>query len=808
MQDKGELLFCKIACSALFVRREQVDMCLKLQEAERSQGRSRSIGQILRDMGFLTETQVKQVLDAQRRTEIHETAKVFGKLVIANGFATEEQIRECLQLQKDELNKPSVKARPLGQIMVERGILTAQEVGALLTAQGRLRQAPAAPVPGRGPELSPAGVHAQALAAAGERYEDVSRRKKSVLAVVLGVAGVLVGIVILALIFRDGDAAPDKSPELKTTTVDPRAERLAADREEEARKKKEAETVRAAKVKTYQEAIDFADRNPEKYDFTMEVLSQAVTALEGTEWHADLVRRRAALQTKLDEAGEKKYLAIEAGYQVLVAGGDLGAACALLNEFPPALAGSQAAKKIKTQKEQIRVRIKESLEECRRSAEAAAQAQCYGRALALYRQQKACASPEMAGEIERKISDMSQKIRAQGPAALVRVEKYLPILRDEIAKLIQKGQVDEALKKHEDYAASSNYDIARAALPQERIFVEYDRLAQDLQRAVAVRDKVIAHFAAQIGGKVTVRLRIESLTGTVERAEGNEVALKVGDAVKTFGIHSLAPETLTSLIEEGNKESYDAIAGYYMAGGRVDDTKRFCAKAEKDGIDMAYWTTRIALGDGAGPDDPTPGPGASTGKNAVEVLAQALEAFGQGSHEKTLGLLVEFSRASKDAPINDFSAFNEQCRGTTGFSLAGLVETCRTQCAFCGCCGRFPCSNTRCGKGRVRTGAAGKNCQHCRLDFYNLCGGSVCTTCGVEIVRDQKLGWLPCPICDGLPRKCVSCGKSDDEGWDTCNVCKGKDCVPCDKCKKRRERTDYVTAEKAFKAKEKQVEGR
>ncbi|MBI5365674.1 MAG: serine/threonine protein kinase, partial [Planctomycetes bacterium] len=59
----------------------------------------------------------------------------FGDLIIQAGFASRSQVDECLQQKRSE--ESGGRPRQLGAIMVERGILTADDVQLILRAQGK-----------------------------------------------------------------------------------------------------------------------------------------------------------------------------------------------------------------------------------------------------------------------------------------------------------------------------------------------------------------------------------------------------------------------------------------------------------------------------------------------------------------------------------------------------------------------------------------------------------------------------------------------------------------------------------------------
>lgn len=59
--------------------------------------------------------------------------KTFGAMALEKGFITQEQLDEALRIQMEEL-KSEEKARPIGRILLNEGLITMQQVGDVLKA--------------------------------------------------------------------------------------------------------------------------------------------------------------------------------------------------------------------------------------------------------------------------------------------------------------------------------------------------------------------------------------------------------------------------------------------------------------------------------------------------------------------------------------------------------------------------------------------------------------------------------------------------------------------------------------------------
>jgi len=135
----GELLYGKIAITERFCSQAQIEECAKLQLQRQSPHQpAPKLGELLVEKGFLTREQHARILEVQRQNlealdplvKKRKEAVLFGKLAVRDGLATEAEVNECLGLQAKAGEK-----RSLGEIMVEKGCLTAVQVSDLLKRQ-------------------------------------------------------------------------------------------------------------------------------------------------------------------------------------------------------------------------------------------------------------------------------------------------------------------------------------------------------------------------------------------------------------------------------------------------------------------------------------------------------------------------------------------------------------------------------------------------------------------------------------------------------------------------------------------------
>jgi len=135
MPAHEDLLFGKIAVAKGYCTQAQVDEGLLIQGYEESPP---PLGDILLYKGYLTPEQHREILAEQMRqlavkdpvTKVPREAGLFGRLALRGKLITFNQLNECLRLQ----GRPG-ETRSLGEIMIERGYLTPEQVKDLLSRQ-------------------------------------------------------------------------------------------------------------------------------------------------------------------------------------------------------------------------------------------------------------------------------------------------------------------------------------------------------------------------------------------------------------------------------------------------------------------------------------------------------------------------------------------------------------------------------------------------------------------------------------------------------------------------------------------------
>ncbi len=143
MPSPQERLLGRIALASGMITQEQLDQCLGLQEGSRT---AKPLGDLLLDRGYITPEQRGRLLSMQKKhlAEAQEAVPrmegrdepVFGRMVLRKGLITSEQLNECLRQQERDLERG--RPRNLGQVMVEKGYLSREQVKSVLTEQQKV----------------------------------------------------------------------------------------------------------------------------------------------------------------------------------------------------------------------------------------------------------------------------------------------------------------------------------------------------------------------------------------------------------------------------------------------------------------------------------------------------------------------------------------------------------------------------------------------------------------------------------------------------------------------------------------------
>jgi DNA-directed RNA polymerase subunit RPC12/RpoP len=143
MNRADDQRFGRIAVAQRMVTPEQLAECLA---AQAMLDPAPPLEKVLLDRKLITGAQRDQVLRLMREgttgavdpaTRQTREGELFGRLAVQQGYATAAEVDACVRLQTEEVEQGK-PPRSLGEIMVERGCLTASQVHRLLSAQKKV----------------------------------------------------------------------------------------------------------------------------------------------------------------------------------------------------------------------------------------------------------------------------------------------------------------------------------------------------------------------------------------------------------------------------------------------------------------------------------------------------------------------------------------------------------------------------------------------------------------------------------------------------------------------------------------------
>ncbi|MBI3097006.1 MAG: hypothetical protein HYY93_01990 [Planctomycetes bacterium] len=133
-----DLLFGTIAVDAGYLPRDRLNAAVEHQNLLRERGIHRTLGEILVEQGALGAGNVEWIIRHQSFVSVRAEDRKFGALAVRNRFLRPEQVKAALQHQRDAYQGNGRLVR-IGTLLTERGLLSRQQVDALLAAQARLK---------------------------------------------------------------------------------------------------------------------------------------------------------------------------------------------------------------------------------------------------------------------------------------------------------------------------------------------------------------------------------------------------------------------------------------------------------------------------------------------------------------------------------------------------------------------------------------------------------------------------------------------------------------------------------------------
>ena len=131
-------LFGKILIDRGLITREQLDEAIAVREKLLAVGLDRRIGEILVNRRLISQDVADEIGNQQKTVDSGGGESVLGRLAVQTGLISQAQLNRALELQRAWFQESGV-APTLGYILVEEGLLTVQQLDALIAVQNRVK---------------------------------------------------------------------------------------------------------------------------------------------------------------------------------------------------------------------------------------------------------------------------------------------------------------------------------------------------------------------------------------------------------------------------------------------------------------------------------------------------------------------------------------------------------------------------------------------------------------------------------------------------------------------------------------------
>ena len=122
-------LFVKAALEHKYVTEAHVKKANEFQANQRARGIEMTAGEALMDLKLLNKTQYLQVQRAIHYKMQRNLDKVLARVIIESDYAPKQEVLEAMADQKEQFNKDG-NCRPVGDLLIERGFLTVEQLKA------------------------------------------------------------------------------------------------------------------------------------------------------------------------------------------------------------------------------------------------------------------------------------------------------------------------------------------------------------------------------------------------------------------------------------------------------------------------------------------------------------------------------------------------------------------------------------------------------------------------------------------------------------------------------------------------------
>ncbi len=129
MAADRDKIFVKMGLENKYVTEAQIQKGKEYQAQQRARGIEMSIGEALMDLRLINKTQYLTIQRAANYKIQRSGDKVLARILIESDYAPKAEVLDAMAWQKEHYARDGV-CRPVGDILIERGFLTVEQLKA------------------------------------------------------------------------------------------------------------------------------------------------------------------------------------------------------------------------------------------------------------------------------------------------------------------------------------------------------------------------------------------------------------------------------------------------------------------------------------------------------------------------------------------------------------------------------------------------------------------------------------------------------------------------------------------------------
>jgi hypothetical protein len=124
-----EKIFVKMGLENKYVTEAQIRKGQEHQAQQRARGVEMTLGEALMDMKVIGKTQYLTIQRAANYKIQRSSDKILARILIESDYAPKAEVLDAMAWQKEHYTKDGV-CRPVGDLLIERGFLTVEQLKA------------------------------------------------------------------------------------------------------------------------------------------------------------------------------------------------------------------------------------------------------------------------------------------------------------------------------------------------------------------------------------------------------------------------------------------------------------------------------------------------------------------------------------------------------------------------------------------------------------------------------------------------------------------------------------------------------